>query len=64
MGLTERLPIKDTLAEDQNIVIKAFQLPILNTALLEKEIDPSQNLNMAFESTRLRLMEVLEGILV
>ena len=56
--------IRDALANGQKIVIKAFQLPVINRNLLEKELATKTDLNELFESTKEELKEKLEKILV
>lgn len=56
--------IRDALANGQEIVIKAFQLPVINRNLLEKELATKTDLNELFESTKEELKEKLEKILV
>lgn len=56
--------IKDALADNKEIFVKAFQLPILNRELLEKALETKTDLNELFESTRLELRDRIENILV
>ncbi|MBF0301634.1 MAG: hypothetical protein HQK73_01210 [Desulfamplus sp.] len=56
--------IKDALADNKEIFVKAFQLPILNRELLEKALETKTDLNELFESTRLELKNRIENILV
>jgi 5-methylcytosine-specific restriction enzyme subunit McrC len=56
--------IKDTWANYKEISIKAFQLPIINRELLEKELNSSTALKDLFETTRIELIERIEKILV
>ncbi len=58
------LTIKDTLAADKEISIKAFQLPIINRDLLESELKTKTDLAELFESTKEALKNKLEKILV
>lgn len=58
------LKIKDALAKDQEILIKAFQLPILNKELLDQELNTEVELNEIFKPTRERLLTRLEKILL
>jgi 5-methylcytosine-specific restriction enzyme subunit McrC len=61
-NLTE-IVINDTLADNRQINIKAFQLPIINRLLLEDEININSNLKELFDSTRINLKGKIEGIL-
>lgn len=58
------LIIKDALANGKEISIKAFQLPILNHELLERELETKTDLKELFESTRQDLKNKIEKILV
>jgi len=58
------LIIKDALADGKEISIKAFQLPIINRALLETDLEAKTDLSELFESTRQELMNKIEKILV
>ena len=57
------LTLKDTLADGKEILIKIFQLPIIERALLERPFETKINLSKLFEPTRLRLVSRLEEIL-
>ena len=56
--------IKDTLANNKEISIKAFQLPIINKDLLKQDLKTSTNLKELFETTRIELIEKIEKILM
>jgi 5-methylcytosine-specific restriction enzyme subunit McrC len=56
--------IKDTLANNKVISIKAFQLPIIHKGLLTQELNTKTDLNDLFETTRIELIKKLEEILV
>lgn len=58
------LTIKDTLATDKEISIKAFQLPIINRKLLDIELISKTDLSEIFESTRQELINKLNQILM
>lgn len=58
------LAIKDALADGKEISIRAFQLPIINRALLEAELSTKTDLNELFELTRQELINKIENILV
>ena len=58
------LTIKDALAAGKEISIRAFQLPIINRALLETDLEAKTDLSELFESTRLELINKIEKILV
>ena len=62
-GETE-LTIKDALAGDKEISIKAFQLPIINRVLLKSPLKEKMDLSELFETTRLELQNRIEGILM
>ena len=62
-GATE-LTIKDTLADGKEILIRTFQLPILNRELLEKELETSIDLKELFEPTKQELKSKIEKILL
>lgn len=62
-GETE-LTIKDALADEKEICIRAFQLPIINRKLLETDLEAKTDLSELFESTRLELINKIEKILV
>lgn len=57
------LIIKDALANGKAISIKAFQLPILNTELLERKLEPKTDLKELFNSTKTQLEERIKEIL-
>jgi len=58
------LTIKDALADGKEISIKAFQLPIINRALLENDLKAKTELSILFESLRQELLDTIEKILV
>tara|TARA_B110000046_G_C12741701_1_gene292896 strand:+ start:219 stop:629 length:411 start_codon:yes stop_codon:yes gene_type:complete len=58
------LIIKDALANGKEISIRAFQLPLINRALLETDLEVKTDLNDLFESTRQELISKIEKILV
>ena len=51
--------VEDQLANNKQIIIRAFQLPIINLALLAQKPNPKSSLNDLFSSTRDELMEKL-----
>lgn len=55
--------IKDTLAGNKEISIKAFQLSIINKGLLNQELNTRISLQEMFEITRIELKEKIEKIL-
>ena len=57
------LVIKDALAEGKEITIKAFQLPIINRALLNANLVAETNLNELFKLTKQKLKRKIEKIL-
>ncbi len=58
------LKIRDTLANGKEILINAFQLPILNKDLLSVDLNTKQDLKKLFESTKNELRDRIEEILV
>jgi 5-methylcytosine-specific restriction enzyme subunit McrC len=58
------LTIKDALADGKEISIRAFQLPIINRALLETDLEVKTDLSDLFETTRQELINKIEKILV
>ena len=58
------LTIKDALADGKEIIIRAFQLPIINRELLESELKAKTDLSELFESTRQELINKIEKILI
>jgi 5-methylcytosine-specific restriction enzyme subunit McrC len=58
------LTIKDALANGKEISIKAFQLPIINRALLKTDLETNTDLSVLFESTRQKLINKIKKILV
>ena len=58
------LTIKDASADGKEISIRAFQLPIINRALLETDLEAKTDLSELFESTRQELINKIEKILV
>ena len=58
------LTIKDALADGKEISIRAFQLPIINRALLETDLETKTDLSELFEPTRQDLINKIEKILV
>lgn len=58
------LVIEDELADKREILIQAFQLPILNVALFEEVFDRNVGLDELFAGTREGLKEVLQGVLL
>lgn len=57
------LTIKDALANEKEISVRAVQLPIINRQLLDHDFDTKLSLRDLFESTRIGLIERLEKIL-
>lgn len=58
------LTIKDALAGDKEILINAFQLPIINRELLSKPLKEKTDLSELFESTKQDLKDKIKGILM
>ena len=58
------LTIKDAFADGKEISIRAFQLPIINRALLETDLEAKTDLSELFEYTRQELINKIEKILV
>ena len=63
-GASAELIIKDTLANDKEITIKAFQIPIMNKEILNMSLNPNIDLKGLFESTKTELKEKIEKILI
>jgi 5-methylcytosine-specific restriction enzyme subunit McrC len=57
------LTIKDALAQDKEISIKAFQLPIINRELLSAELETNADLNDLFETTKEELKTKIKMVL-
>ena len=57
------LTIKDALAGGKEILIKAFQLPIINRQLLNTALKEKTDLSELFESTKLDLKNKIKGFL-
>ena len=55
--------IKDTHANDKEIMIKAFQLPIINRELFDQKLDPTKTLKEIFEPTKEELKHKLLSIM-
>lgn len=62
--IVTKLKIKDALADNKEIFINAYQLPIINKDLLGVELNPNKNLNELFDTTKYELKEKIEEILV
>lgn len=62
-NLEVKFDVKDALANDEKITINAYQLPIINRELFEKEFNSSKELNQLFESTKNQLKERIKEIL-
>ncbi len=58
------LKIKDALADNREIKINAFQLPIINTDLLTLKLDLKEDLREMFKSTRENLKTKIKKILL
>lgn len=58
-----KFTIKDTFADGKEITIRAFQLPIINRELLDRELVAKTDLSELFESTREKLRNKIEKIL-
>jgi 5-methylcytosine-specific restriction enzyme subunit McrC len=57
------LTIKDALAQDKEISVQAFQLPIINRELLSAELESKTDLNDLFETTREELKTKIKMVL-
>ena len=57
------LIIKDCLANGKEILIRAFQLPILNKKIFSQKPDPKISIKELFNATKLQLSEKLKDIL-
>lgn len=58
-----KIIIKDKLANNKEIFIKAFQLPIINKSLLGKDLEVKTDLSELFIKTKEELKEKIEKIL-
>ncbi len=58
-----QLKIKDALAGEKEIIINAFQLPIINRAMLSDELSSTKELKDLFESTKIQLKNRISTIL-
>ena len=58
------LTIKDALADGKEILIRAFQLPIINRELFDTELIMKSDLSELFESTKQELINKIEKILL
>lgn len=58
------LTIKNALANEKEISIRAFQLPILNRELLNKDFKMDADLNELFDSTRIKLKTEIRNIII
>ena len=58
------LTIKDALANGKEIFVRAYQLPIINRKLLDTDLVPNTDLKELFETTREKLINTIENILV
>ncbi len=56
--------IKDALANNKEVSIKAFQLPIINKELITQELNINGDLHTLFETTRIKLKQKIERILL
>ena len=57
------LEIKDKLANDKIVRIKAYQLPVINKEILNGESDANVALSERFLQTKEKLVKVLREIL-
>lgn len=55
--------IKDALADGREIVIRAFQLPIINRQIFKEEYDPKLKLSDQFSEVRIGMIKKLRQIL-
>ena len=59
-----KIKIEDALAENKEIQINSYQLPVLNKDLLSNSFNPGLDLNTMFESTKIELIEKIKKILI
>lgn len=59
--MVSEIKVKDRLAHDREITIKAFQLPIINKSLLDDNLEINDSLDKIFESTRETLKKSITG---
>ncbi len=64
MGEDAEITIKDVLANNRAIIIRAIQLPILNRELLGNKLDTKTELKELFDITRQKLKNKIEEILL
>lgn len=57
------LMIKDSLAGDKEIIIKAFQLPIINRELMTNDLISTKDLKDLFEATKIGLKNRIRNII-
>jgi len=62
--INTNLSIKDALADGTEILIRAYQLPIINKELFEAEFVYKNQLSELFEPTRQKLIKKIEKILL
>lgn len=58
------LSIKDALADNKEILIRAFQLPIIKRKLLSSPLNEKPSLGELFESTKQDLKKRIEEIFI
>jgi len=56
--------IEDALAENKEIQINSYQLPVINTGLLDNKFNPNLDLTTMFEETKQKLIQKIETILL
>ena len=56
--------IEDALADDKEVQINSYQLPVLNRELLESKFDLNFDLTEAFGEVRIALKQALKNILL
>ena len=59
-----KIIIQDALADNKEIQINSYQLPILNNEILKDKFKPDFDLVTMFESTRIELIEKITKILI
>jgi len=61
-GNSTEFKLKDELAKGKEISIKAFQLPILNSAILDQPLATNTTLSELFEDTKQELKTKIKNI--
>ena len=60
---SSKIIIEDALAGNKEVIVKAFQLPIINKLIFEQEFTSQQKIEQIFKSTKAELIEKIEHII-